>query len=144
MYRNTVPVRSAEAAAPRLGDLFSGFFASPFTNALGEHQPAIDVVENADGFVLKADLPGFAQDQVDVNLANNVLTLRGEAVEETRREEDRLHFTERTRGAFARSIKFPVHVDAARVKAVMKHGVLTVTVPKAETAKTQKIKITEE
>jgi HSP20 family protein len=125
--------------------LVGSLFASPFSApAAAMDAPALDVVENDAGYRLKVDLPGMTQDQVDVQFADNVLTVQGKREEAAEREEGRWHVVERTRGSFARSVKFPSNVDPARVKAVMKNGVLTVHVPKAETARTQKIKVGEE
>jgi HSP20 family protein len=124
-------------------DLFGSFFTPGFSGATAT-APSLDVVENDEGFKLSLDLPGMSQDQVNVQFADNVLTVQGERKEESTRDEDRWHIVERSRGSFARSVKFPTHVDPARVKASMKNGVLTVFVPKSEGARTQKIKVIEE
>ena len=142
--RTNVPsARSCDSAPASFGDLFSGFFTTPFTSGAATLSPPIDVVENSEDYVMKLDLPGLSQEQVDVHFANNVLTVQGATAEESKSETDRWHVVERSRGSFARSVKFPVNVDPTRVKAAMKNGVLTIVVPKAETAKTQKIKVTE-
>ena len=141
--RSNVPARAPESAPGIFGDLFGNFFATPFGSGGNTMSPALDVVENPEDYVMKLDLPGLTQEQVDVHLANNVLTVQGETAEETKKDTDRWHVVERSRGAFARSVKFPTTVDAGRVKASMKNGVLTIVVPKAETAKTQKIKVVE-
>ncbi|HYC78060.1 MAG TPA: Hsp20/alpha crystallin family protein [Planctomycetota bacterium] len=137
------PATHREDAAPSLfNDFFGGFFGSPFQGQTpGSMHPALDVVENAEGYTMTVDLPGFTQDQVNVHFAQNTLTVQGERVEETQRDDARWHVVERSRGTFARSVRFPTAVDASRVKAVMKNGVLNVYVPKAETARTQKIKV---
>jgi HSP20 family protein len=138
--------RHAERFPSLFGDLFSTFMTPAFAASApgAAMNPALDVVEGAEGYRVTLDLPGLTQEHVNVQFADNVLTIQGERREESARDEDRHHIVERTRGAFARSIKFPTNVDPSRVKAVMKHGVLTVTVPKTETARTQAIKVVEE
>lgn len=142
---NVPATRTNDRFASPFDSLFNSFFASPFAApAAATSAPALDVVENDEGFRLKVDLPGLTQDNVDVQFADGVLTVQGKREESSERDEGRWHVVERTRGSFARSVKFPQNVDPARVKAVMKNGVLTVHVPKAETARTQKIKVGEE
>ena len=103
------------------------------------------------GATVAVDVPGFTMDQIDVQFVDNVLTLSAERPEEVKEqsgngkkgEDARWHIVERSRGSFSRSIKFPVPIDGANVKAQLKGGVLTVTVPKGVEARAQKIKITE-
>ena len=144
----------APATSRQFSSLFSPFgtFDDLFQNALGTHRsgatntmtPAIDLNETTDGYTVLMDVPGFTIDQINVQFSENVLTLSAEQPETVKAGDDaRWHFVERTRGSFARGIKFPVPVDATAVKATMKNGVLTITVPKAAAARTQKIKILE-
>jgi HSP20 family protein len=145
--------RSGEAAPwPTVGELFQSFFVPSFLGSnTGVSMPAIDLTEKADNYNVVVDVPGYTLDQINVQLADNVLTLTGErpevVAEVTQGSKDgdsgRCHILERATGSFSRSIKFPVPVDPAAVKAGMKNGVLTVTVPKSATARTQRIKITE-
>ena len=134
---------------PTFGDLFQGFLAptgvSKTTNA------PLDLTETAEHYKVVMDVPGYTMDNIDLQLADNVLTLSGEQPEnvietkENGKDEDcRCHVVERTRSSFARSIRFPVAVDGGAVKAALKHGVLTVTIPKSAAARAQKIKITAE
>jgi HSP20 family protein len=136
--------RSGDWALPTVGDLFQSFFA-PVHAAQG---PALDVTETGEGYEVTADVPGFSMDQIGVQFDNNVLTLTGEhaeKAEQTDRTDDgvRWHVVERTRSSFTRSIKFPAAVDATGIKAALKNGVLTISLPKAAAAKAQKIKITQ-
>jgi HSP20 family protein len=138
---------------PGVGDLFQSFFSPSF---LGSHtgmtMPALDLVETSDGYKVEVEVPGYTMDQINVQFQDNVLTLSGELAQEKTTTEKgngkggddgRYHIVERTRGSFSRSIKFPVSVDATGVKAAMKNGVLTVSIPKGAAARAQKIKITE-
>jgi HSP20 family protein len=138
---------------PTVGDLFQNFFSPSF---LGSHTgpivPALDLTENPNDYKVVVDVPGWTMDQINVQFADGVLTLSGEQPEKvveadddgkSCRDEGRCHIVERTSGAFSRSIKFPTHVDATAIKAALKNGVLTVTVPKSAAAKAQKIRVTE-
>ena len=139
---------------PSVGDLFQSFFQPSFLGSnTGVSMPSMDLVETTDSYKVEVDVPGYTMDQINVQFQDNVLTLSGEqpakvteTTEAGKKGEgggDRYHIVERTRGSFSRSIKFPVPVDAANVKAALKTGVLTVTVPKAAAARAQKIKISE-
>jgi HSP20 family protein len=137
---------------PSMGDLFQSFFQPSFLGSnTGNAMPALDLKENAEDYSLAVDVPGFSMDQINLQLADNVLTISaerpseadGQASPRDSGEESRWHIIERLRGAFSRSIKFPVAVDAAKVKAQLRSGVLLVTVPKAADARAQKIRITE-
>jgi HSP20 family protein len=137
---------------PTVGDLFQSFFRPAFLGSnTGVALPSLDLTETGDAYKVEVDVPGYTMDQINVQFVDNVLTLSGEHTTATKTGDggkqedcgDRCHIVERTRGSFSRSIKFPVPVDAANVKASLKHGVLTVTVPKGAAAKAQKIKITE-
>lgn len=102
---------------------------------------ALDVVENGDAYVLQASIPGINPDEIEVTLEKNVLTLSGEtSADETVNAED-YRLRERRFGSFSRSIRFPVDVNADKIKADYQHGVLTLTVPKAETVKPKKIAV---
>lgn len=148
--RQYVPTRRENGWSlfPAFGDLFNTVFPTTSGPVAGVGAP-LDLVETAEDYKLVMDVPGFTMDQIDVQFADNVLTLAGEQPEkvtetaEGKGEEARWHILERSRGSFSRSIKFPVPVDGASVKAALKNGVLTVTVPKAAAARAQKIKITE-
>jgi HSP20 family protein len=145
--------RGTEATVwPTVGDLFQSFFVPSFLGSnTGVSMPAIDLTEKADNYNVVVDVPGYTLDQINVQLADNVLTLAGErpelvteATQGTKNGDNgRCHIVERATGSFSRSIKFPVPVDPAAVKAGMKNGVLTVTVPKGAAARAQRIKITE-
>jgi HSP20 family protein len=120
----------------------SVFGATPSRGALGmDGSPAVDIEENADGFVLRADLPGVPQKDVKVSLHGDLLTLRGERVLEKERAENGTHRVERFSGAFERSFTLGVPVRADQVKATYRDGVLEIRVPKAEEARTREIEI---
>ena len=106
--------------------------------------PTMDAWETESAFVVQLDLPGLTPDQVDVNFDRNTLTVRGAraaTIPQAGKGELRVFFAERSPGAFSRSLRFPQYVEAAKIEAAFKDGVLTITVPKAETAKPRKIAI---
>lgn len=108
--------------------------------------PVVEIVENADELILTAELPGMAEENIEVLFEDDVLVLRGEKKEEKHEEADdrRYHVWERTYGAFRRAFTLPPTVDPAKIVAEFKNGVLTVHLPKTAKAKAkgQKIAIT--
>ena len=134
----------------RLADLreeIDRFFESPLnglsraTQFLGEWAPALDVYEDKENFVVKAELPGMKREDIDVSLHEGSLIISGERKSETRTEESQTHHTERFYGRFQRSVSLPTTIATDRVKADYKDGILTVTLPKTEEAKPKKIEV---
>jgi HSP20 family protein len=106
--------------------------------------PALDAWETDQAFMVQLDLPGVNAGDIDVNFDRNTLTVRGtrhSTIATPEKGETRVFLAERALGAFSRSLRFPSWVDAARITASFEHGVLTVSVPKADTAKPRKIEI---
>lgn len=125
------------------GDVWDWFdnlfeFGRPTTSEL---VPATDIEETEDAYVIRAELPGVDIKDVDVTLRNDLLTIRGEKREEQERKEGGVYRTERRYGAFHRELRLPGSVDADKIAASCHNGVLTVTVPKTETAKPRRIEI---
>ncbi len=126
----------------RLFDEFFNFVPSRRRELLeGEWLPSVDVAETDDNVVVTAELPGVKQDDVSISVLNDVLTLKGEKKEEKEIKRENYHRIERSYGSFQRSISLPTGVQADKAKATYKDGVLTVTIPKAESAKPKSIKI---
>jgi HSP20 family protein len=107
----------------------------PEMPALGEWQPTLDVTEDKDAVTVKVELPGVEQKDIGVTLQEGVLTVKGEKREETEEKGKQYHRVERSYGAFARSIRVPAAVQAEKVTATFKDGVVTITLPKAPEAK---------
>lgn len=103
--------------------------------------PPVDIQETEDGYKLQAELPGLTKDDVQITLENNVLRLSGERKFEKDVQKEGYHRIERTYGSFARSFALPHQVNGEAVQAAFENGVLTIAVPKAETAKPRKIAI---
>lgn len=103
--------------------------------------PAVDVYETADGLRVVAELPGVAPENVKVSVEQGVLTLRGEKFQRTEDRDENVHRFERSYGTFSRSFQLPSSVDAEKVDAKLEHGVLTVSLPKAEKAKAREVSV---
>jgi len=122
--------------------LFEDFFGQEIFPAAAEGWiPALDVRETSDAIVVKADLPGVEPSGIDVSLTGDVLTIKGEKKEEKEEKEADYHRVERRFGSFSRSVRLPASVDAERVSAEYKNGVLTVTLPKKEEEKGKPVRI---
>jgi HSP20 family protein len=125
-----------------MGDLFDGFFRGldrPFT--AHKAWPAIDVAEQDDAIVVRAEVPGSKPDEIDISVYGNTLTISGEK-KETKQEKDKGYYhTESVHGTFRREINLPTDVDNAKVKAAYKDGVLTITLPRAEASKAVKVQV---
>lgn len=101
--------------------------------------PAMDLVEKANGFEITAELPGIDEKNVDIKLANNVLTIKGEKQEEKEEKEKDYYLSERRYGSFQRSFQVPEGVDADKIDASFTKGILTIKLPKtAEAQKAEK------
>ena len=120
-------------------DPFRDFgFSSP-NNAW---MPPVDIFQTGDQeLVLKVELPDMSNEEIDVNIENFVLTLKGEKKASTEVKEEQYHHVERRYGAFSRSFSLPTTVDPNRVSAEYKQGVLTVRLPLREDAKPRSIKV---
>lgn len=103
--------------------------------------PAVDILETENELVLKADLPEVDPNNVEIQLENGTLTLKGERKFEQQKNGRGYHRIERSYGSFVRAFSLPETVDADKVKADYKAGVLTVTLPKKEVAKPKSVKV---
>jgi HSP20 family protein len=103
--------------------------------------PAVDVYENKESFVVKAELPGMKKEDIDVSLHDGSLSISGERKSEEKVDEGEVYRSERFFGRFQRTVALPAAVDAGKIKAQYQDGVLTVTLPKAEEAKPKQIDV---
>jgi HSP20 family protein len=103
--------------------------------------PAMDLVESADHFVLRADLPGMSEEDIEIELEDGTLTVSGERKAEHDEREEGFHRVERSFGAFSRSLTLPKGVDADAVSASFDRGVLEIRIPKPEARKPRRISI---
>jgi HSP20 family protein len=103
--------------------------------------PACDVFEDKDAVKIVAELPGVRPEDVKISVENNLLTVRGEKKQQAEEKTERVHRYERSYGVFERSFALPSTIDAEKIQATYGHGVLTVTVPKAERARPREIAV---
>ena len=107
----------------------------------GSWLPPVDIYEVDGAIVLKAELPDVDRDDIDLNVENNTLTLRGERKVNKEINQEAFHRIERSYGSFVRQFSLPSTVDPAKITADYKNGVLTVTLPVREEAKPRSVKI---
>jgi HSP20 family protein len=103
--------------------------------------PACDVFEDKDAVKLLAELPGVQPENVKLSVENNLLTIRGEKQQQSGDRGGRVHSSERGYGRFERSFALPSTIDPDRISASFEHGILTVTIPKAERARPREIPV---
>jgi len=107
----------------------------------GAWAPAVDIYETPDSIVLQAELPGLSKEDIDIQVRDSVLILKGERRSEKEVKEGNYLRVERAYGGFQRAFTLPAAVQADKIRAVFKDGVLDVNIPKAEEAKPKQIKI---
>ena len=126
--------------------LDAAFTGWPFATESGDlvtsaWVPPTDIFEDADGLKILVELPGLRPEEVKLTVENLTLTIRGEKKQVAEEQTTKVHRYERSYGAFERSFALPNTVDVERVVAKFEHGVLTVTLPKAEKAKPKTIEV---
>lgn len=148
----------AEMAPWRLSDVermfedwFEDFWARPLPRlwrpgfarlrSISLEAPILDVYEQKDELIVKAEIPGLTKDEIDITIEGNTLTIKGEKKKEEEVKDDDYYRCERTYGAFSRSIELPVTVQTDKVNASFKNGVLEIRMPKTEEAKKNVVKV---
>lgn len=129
---------------PPSSDVLYRFFDDDIISQLSENQQwpvAIDVVEEKEQYVLKADLPGLNKEDIKVSVVNGILTIEGERKSETEQKDKQVHRMERSYGRFVRSLNVGTNIDTGKIQASYKDGVLQLIVPKVEAAKPKSIDI---
>ncbi len=132
-----------------LHNRYSRFFDDPFFRIarmdedanLGQWNPAVDLYEKDDHFVIKAELPGVDKNDIKVDLKDRVLTLSGERTYDNEVKEENYYRKERSYGKFQRAFTLPADVDSDKITAEFKDGVLRVEVPKPEEKKAKQVTI---
>lgn len=109
--------------------------------SLGTWAPPVDISEDKDRITLTAELPGFSEDQVEVQMEGGVLTIRGERKFEEEKEGRNYHRLERSYGTFVRSFTLPNNVDRDQIRASFNNGLLEIEMPKRAEARPRQIKI---
>jgi HSP20 family protein len=121
--------------------IFNSLFDTATAPTARRWLPATDLIESETHYVLRADLPGVSEDDINVELDNNVLTISGERKAENEERQAGYHRVERISGSFRRSLRLPEGVDAEAITASFDRGVLEVSVPKPEQAKPRKVQV---
>jgi HSP20 family protein len=139
------PAREINSLQQEMNRLFSTFFDTPTGSVAngGARRwiPAMDLVETEDHFVLRADLPGVPEEDVQIELEDNVLTVSGDRKTEHEERKEGYYRVERATGAFRRSLTLPEGVDADAIAARFDKGVLEVRIPKPEERKPRRVQI---
>jgi HSP20 family protein len=117
--------------------MFDRFWEGDFPQlpAMGEWAPALDICETKNAVMVKAEVPGMDPQEIHLSLHDQVLTLKGEKKQEKEEKDEHYYRSERSYGAFMRTVRLPSPVDGSKVTAAFKNGLLTVTLPKAAAAK---------
>ncbi|HDQ04563.1 MAG TPA: Hsp20/alpha crystallin family protein [Deltaproteobacteria bacterium] len=126
-------------------NFFRGFDIAPrglYSSKLGGFTPSVDVKENEKEFIVKAELPGLEEKDVEVTLANDALTIKGEKKEEKEDKDKNYYYMERTYGSFHRVIPLTAEVESEKAQARFKNGVMEIKIPKNQTAQAKGTKIT--
>ena len=131
-----------------LRDELNSFFEMPFRSSFGQAgqlftgwSPALDLYESGDNVVAVVELPGMRKEDIEISLHDGTLTISGERKRESSSNSDEAERTERYIGTFRRTIALPTRVDANKVSATYRDGILTVTLPKAEEVKPKQIQV---
>lgn len=110
-------------------------------NRPADFAPAVDVHEDEESLVVRAELPGVKREDIDIQVDGNVLTLKGERKLEAEQENRRYHRIERSYGSFVRQFQVPTNIDATNIDAQLSDGVLTLRLPKKAELKARKIEV---
>jgi HSP20 family protein len=138
------PFRELERVRREMDRLWDSFFEERPTRRVEEVRewlPSVDIAETEKDIVVRAEIPGIDPKDIDISLANDLLTIKGEKKQEKEEKEENYHLVERSYGAFTRSVRLPGEVQNDKISASYKNGILKVTLPKSEEAKKKEIRI---
>ena len=153
--KEAVRVEPTKAPAPfeEMERWFEDFFRRPFSlmrpswfprlrmPEIEEISPSVDVFEEGDGVVVKAELPGMSKEDIDVKVTDDIVTISGEKKKEKKIEKKNFYRMERSYGSFSRSFRLPTEVQTEKASAKFKEGVLEIRIPKSEEAKKKEKKV---
>lgn len=152
--RRNLPVRGEEQTNPfaelqrQMGRLFDDFFSDvglqPWRGLAGIESgfyPRMEVAETEKELLVTAEVPGIEPKDVEITVADGVLTIKGEKKQATEEKKEGYYLAERTYGAFTRAVALPVEVDEGKIEATYKDGVLKIRLPKAENQKARAKKV---
>ena len=133
--------RTLRGEMDRLFDDFIGLTPAKREGASAMWAPAVDIHEDENNFYVAAELPGMKKEDIELEVENNVLSIKGERRFEKKEEGESYHFVERSYGSFYRSFTLPKNVDSEKIAAEYKDGILKVAIPKVEEVKPKKVEI---
>jgi HSP20 family protein len=135
------PIREVASVQDRVNSLFQDFAGDGSTVTAASFAPAVDVYENSEKVVLKLDIPGIKEEDLDIRVENQTLSVRGERKFENEEKEENFHRIERRYGSFYRSFSLPTTVDTENVEANYNAGVLKLELKKKASAQPRQIKV---
>jgi len=124
-------------------NFFRGFDVAPrgFSADMTSFTPSIDVKENEKEFIIKAELPGVEEKDIDVTVTNDSVTIKGEKKEEKEDKDKNFYYMERSYGSFCRVIPLEAEIESGKAEASFKNGILDIKIPKNQSAKTKGTKV---
>src|SRR5580658_1742440 len=135
------PIREVASLQDRVNSLFQDIAGDNSAVTAASFAPAVDVYENGEKLVLKLDVPGIKEEDLDIRVENQTLTVRGERKFEKEEKEENFHRIERRYGSFYRSFTIPTTVNPENIKASYESGVLKIELEKRAEAKPKQIKV---
>ena len=133
--------RPADPFSALARDLFSFTPPAVAPVVVSRNAPRFDFIESSDGYLLRGDLPGVRDENLDITVHEGELVVRGTRSEDTVTEGSEFIVQERSYGEFGRRLRLPKNADADKIEAKLEHGVLTVSIPKKQELQARKIKI---
>ena len=143
-------LHSVEDMERRLERLFSGGWLGrdrqesslwDWMEPMAMRWPSVDLIDRDNEVIVRAEIPGVEKKDLDVSMTDNTLTIKGQMRKEETEEKDQYFRSEIVQGSFSRSVYLPVEVDSSKVNAVLKDGILEITLPKLESSKRRAIKV---
>jgi HSP20 family protein len=138
------PVREMVTLGQAMDSMFDHDYFRPFWLSVESGVnlvPAIDMYETDNEIVVKATMPGVEAKELDINITGDTLTIKGETISEKEEKKENYYYQECSYGTFARSITLPAGVETDKSEASLDSGILTLTLPKAESVKPKSIKV---
>ncbi|KJW02136.1 hsp20/alpha crystallin family protein [Rickettsia endosymbiont of Ixodes pacificus] len=143
--RNKSELQNNSSRRSYVDDIFTNFFneISSWPSAYNDRvlSPRTDIIENDSDYSLEMELPGVIQDNIDLKIDNNILTIEGKKEQSSEKKDHNYHMQERYYGSFYRSISLPSNIDEEHIEAQVTDGVLSIKIPKKEQSKAKKIKV---
>ncbi len=144
-----VEVRKPGREIKEMGRYFQDVFGSPFLSGAWRRipsedsvwVPSIEVVEKEDKFLVKVELPGVKEEDINISISGNTLTIEGKKVKESGLDKKGYYYSESSYGSFSRSMTIPSTIDAAKIEANSDMGILEITLPKISEVKSKKIAV---